>query len=74
MKLCKFKFTLSSEKIERDFLSYYYDDFVIRYVDDMAEVVVDTSEDVIRLCDQGNRILKLTSNNDDHSKKYSNFN
>jgi len=33
------------------------------YVDDMAEVVVDSSDDVIRLCDQGNRILNLTSDN-----------
>ncbi|XP_047126067.1 kinesin-2b isoform X1 [Hydra vulgaris] len=31
------------------------------YVDDIAEVVVQTNDDVIRLCDQGLRIRKLTT-------------
>ena len=32
------------------------------YVDDLAEVVVSSSEDLIRFCDQGNRIRKLSKN------------
>ena len=39
----------------------------------MAEVVVDSSEDVIRLFDQGNRILKLTSNNSNDAPRFGVF-
>lgn len=39
----------------------------------MAEVVADSSEDVIRLFDQGNRILKLTSANSNDSPRFKNL-
>lgn len=41
-----------------------------RYVDDIAEIVVESSEDIIRLCDQGNRIQKLTSVDENELTKY----
>ena len=39
----------------------------------MAEVVVDSSEDAIRLFDQGNRILNLTSNNSSDASRFEFF-
>lgn len=41
------------------------------YVDDIAEIVVSSSDDVIRLCDQGNRIQKLTTTDLNQANRFS---